>query len=170
MDPFQSTLWRGIGLRNVTRAGFGSTIELREARSEFVLPRLLEEGVSADFVLVDGWHTFDQVMLEFYYVNRLLRVGGVIVFDDADRRSVNRVVRHILSYPAYKAIDTEPPAPPHTTLAGKARRLMRHLPYADAVLRRDFLYRDWDLGIAGSCVAVQKVAEDVRSSGWDAPL
>jgi len=29
------------------------------------------------------------------------------------------------------------------------------------------LHRDWDLGIFGSCVAIQKVGPDRRSSGWD---
>ncbi len=31
----------------------------------------------------------------------MLRMGGVIAFDDAERRGINRVIRHALSYPSY---------------------------------------------------------------------
>jgi predicted O-methyltransferase YrrM len=107
LDPFQSTQWRGIGVRNVRDAGFVELLDFKEQRSELALPELLRDGVTIQLALVDGWHTFDQVMVEFYYLNRMLEVGGVILFDDADRRSVNRVIRHALTYPAHASM----PAP-----------------------------------------------------------
>jgi predicted O-methyltransferase YrrM len=166
VDPFQSTQWRGIGVRNIRDAGFASLVDFREERSEVVLPRLLQEGVRLDFAFIDGWHTFDQVLVEFYYVNRLLRVGGVIAFDDANRRSINRVVRHALTYPAYRVYGTErEPAQP--TVLGRSRRALTRLPAISGILRPDFLHKDWDLGILGTCVAIQKVTDDKRSSGWD---
>jgi predicted O-methyltransferase YrrM len=166
VDPFQSTQWRGIGVRNIRDAGFASLVDFREERSEIVLPRLLEEGVRLDFAFIDGWHTFDQVLVEFYYINRLLRVGGVIAFDDANRRSINRVVRHALTYPAYRVYGTErEPAQP--TVLGRSRRALTRVPAISGILRPDFLNKDWDLGILGTCVAIQKVADDKRSSGWD---
>jgi predicted O-methyltransferase YrrM len=166
VDPFQSTQWRGIGVRNIRDAGLASIVDFREERSEIVLPRLLHEGVVLDFAFVDGWHTFDQVLVEFYYINRLLRVGGVIAFDDANRRSINRVVRHALTYPAYRVYGTEREfAAP--TMLGRSRRALTKVPAISGILRPDFLHKDWDLGILGTCVAIQKVADDKRSSGWD---
>lgn len=165
MDPYQSTQWRGIGLRNVREAGYDDIVRFYEEKSEFVLPKLAAEGVKVDFALVDGWHTFDQVMLEFYYLNRMLNVGGAIVFDDADRKSVNRVIRYALRYPAYNVFGTSA-ADGRPTLAGRARRWVANRPAASRVLRRDLLWRDWDLGVMGSCVALRKVAEDRRTSGW----
>jgi predicted O-methyltransferase YrrM len=165
MDPFQSTQWRGIGLKNLARAGFDSLIEFHERRSELVLPALLEKETTIDFALVDGWHTFDQVMVEFYYIDRLLRVGGVVVFDDADRPSVNRVVRYALNYPGYEAFRTNRTAG-HRTLKAAIRRGLGRLPGAPRLLRQDFINRDWDLGIFGSCVALRKTADVTRSSGW----
>jgi len=58
MDPHQSTQWRGIGLRNVREAGYAGMVRFYEEQSEFVLPRLLAEGIKVDFALIDGWHTF----------------------------------------------------------------------------------------------------------------
>jgi predicted O-methyltransferase YrrM len=167
IDPFQSTQWRGIGIKNIHDAGFGSLVDFREERSEIVLPRLLDEGVAFDFAFVDGWHTFDQVLVEFYYINRLLRVGGVIAFDDANRRSINRVVRHALTYPAYRVYGTEHEEATRPTVLGRSRRALTRVPAISGILRPDFLQKDWDLGILGTCVAIQKVADDRRSSGWD---
>ena len=167
VDPFQSTQWRGIGLRNLHQAGYLPFVDFREEYAEFVLPALARERTSIDFAFVDGWHTFDQVMMEFYFLNRLLRVGGVIAFDDANRRSVNRVIRHALTYPAYRACGTELGDARPASLLGRSRRVLGRIPAVTEVLRKDFLQKDWDLGILGSCVAIQKVGVDKRGSGWD---
>jgi predicted O-methyltransferase YrrM len=170
IDPFQQSQWRGIGRKNVEDAGFGHIADFREDYAELALPRLLEEHVTVDFAFVDGRHTFDQVMVEFYYVNKMLRVGGVIAFDDADRRSVNRVIRHALRYPAYRAYASSSPTPARKTIFGHVRRAVASIPMAASVVREDVIHRDWDLNIFGSCVAIQKIGEDGRSSGWDAPF
>ncbi len=168
IDPYQSTTWRGIGRRNLDEAGFGALVDFHEAPSELALPSLLAAGTRVDFAFVDGRHTFDQVVTEFYYLNRMLRIGGVIAFDDADRVSVNRAIRHALTYPAYRAYGAAPGADTRSTMLGRCRRAVGRLPFVADLLRADFVERDWDLGIFGSCVAIQKVAEDARTSGWDA--
>jgi predicted O-methyltransferase YrrM len=167
MDPFQTPQWRGIGLRNVRAAGYDHMVEFHENRSEFVLPRLLADGTEVDFAFVDGWHTFDQVMVEFYYLNRMLRVGGVMAFDDAERRGINRVIRHALSYQAYEVFEPERGRSDAVSLGGRLRRKLRGVPSASRIIRRDILDRDWDLGIHSTCVAIRKVAEDRRGSGWE---
>ena len=106
-------------------------------------------------------------MVEFYFLNRLLRVGGVVAFDDADRRSVNRVLRHALTYPSYQVYATNATKPISITVAGRVRQLLSRVPHIDAMIRQDVLRRDWDIGLFGSCVALEKIAEDHRTSGWD---
>lgn len=164
VDPFQSTQWRGIGLRHVKEAGYESLLEFHEDRSEYVLPRLAEADRTIDFALIDGWHTFDQVLLEFYYIDRLLRAGGVVVFDDADRRSVNRVIRYALNYPSYQLFQAGHAS--GRSWLGALRRGVTRVPAIRRIVRADLVRRDWDLGISGSCVALRKVRDEQRSSGW----
>jgi predicted O-methyltransferase YrrM len=165
-DPHQSTQWRSIGLRNVQAAGFAHLIDFREERSEYLLPKLAESGTSLDFALVDGWHTFDQVMLEFYYIDRMLRPGGVVAFDDADRPSVSRAIRYALQIPGYEVVQRPEGSTSRTTWAGTIRRSLRRLPHASSIFRADFLARDWDIGIGDTCVAIRKTQPFERSSGW----
>jgi predicted O-methyltransferase YrrM len=167
IDPFQRTQWHDIGRKHVAEAGFESIVMFKEEPAELVLPALVRDGARVDFAFVDGWHTFDQVMVEFYFLNRLLRVGGVAAFDDSDRRSVNRVLRHALTYPNYRVYSTNAAQPTAVSVAGRVRRALARLPRVDAIVRPDVLHRDWDIGLFGSCVALQKIDEDRRTSGWD---
>ncbi len=88
-----------------------------------------------------------------------------MAFDDADRRSVNRVIRHALTYRAYRVFDAGRSHADRVSLAGRLRRSAVAIPGAAAVLRPDFVKHDWDPGVLGTCVALEKIGEDRRTSG-----
>lgn len=107
IDPFQIEKvdhgfnWSGLGLHNLEQCGYHDLVDFRNEPSEIVLPKLLEQGLKIDFAFIDGFHTFDQVLLDFYYINRMLNIGGVVVFDDSGMKSVNKAINYIRNYPAY---------------------------------------------------------------------
>jgi predicted O-methyltransferase YrrM len=166
VDPFQRTKWHGVGLYNVESAGFSHLVDFMEARSEFALPQLLSDGVRLDFALIDSLHTFEQCMIEFFYIDRMLNPNGVLVFDDADWPGINKVIRLALSYGNYLPLDRAGAPPERRSLLGSLRTVLRRLPWAGQVVRKDFLYRAWDLQVAGTCVALQKTALQDRGNGW----
>jgi hypothetical protein len=166
IDPFQRTKWHGVGLHNIQAAGFSHFVEFVEARSEFALAQLLRDGVQLDFALIDGLHTFEQCMIEFFYIDRMLNVNGVLVFDDADWPGINKVIRMALSYGTYVPVDQVGAPTASRSLRGSLRTLLQKIPHSDEFLRRDVLYRSWDLGVAGTCVALQKTANHERGNGW----
>lgn len=168
IDPFQHGKWRGLGLRNLAQAGYADLIDFRDQPSELVLPQLLAERQTFDFVFIDALHRFDQVMVEFYYVNRLLNPGGIVVFDDANRRSVGRAIRHALTYPCYQVHAANGAPPPSRSWRAAVRRRAASFSAAQRLLRPDVLARDWDLGIGGRAVALCKTGEDTRHTYFDA--
>jgi predicted O-methyltransferase YrrM len=101
IDPLQSTRWSSVGVQNLRRAGF-TFWELIEQPSALALPSLLGSGLKVQFALIDGWHTFDQVLLDFFYVDRLLEDGGIVAFDDVVMTAINRVVRYVLNHIPYR--------------------------------------------------------------------
>lgn len=106
IDPNQITgVWQGVGVRNLLEAGFSKNFELIERGSEFALPDLCRNGIVADVAIIDGMHTFDHALLDFFYINRLLRVGGVVILDDTGWPSLNRLIRYIAGYPCYRLFD-----------------------------------------------------------------
>jgi len=160
IDAFQSTTWGGIGLHHLQQAGFGDLLELREELSQDALPEMAREGVKVDFAFVDGTHTFDQKMVDFYFVDRLLNVGGVIAFDDCDWSSIHRVCRFIATNRPYRVCGTT-----HGTLPGWRGKLARWAARRSSRLARlmnpQFTVPDEQLGIlAGArCIAFEKLAE-----------
>lgn len=103
LDPFQTSTFDRAGVRLLERAGI-DLFQLREERSEFELPRLLESGRQFDFCFIDGLHTFDQTLLDFYYLNRMLKVGGILAIDDINHPAVNKAAKYIITYPCYRLI------------------------------------------------------------------
>jgi len=164
IDPFQHQDWHGIGLRNAREAGYERMLKFYEERSEFVLPRLLAEGVRLDFALIDGWHTFDQALVEFYYISRMLRVGGIVAFDDADWPSLSRLLRYIVEYPSYEVFKSKPKWKP--SMLGRMRRRVVAIPQVAKLVHPTVRQRAWDLGIFDTCVAVRKISEDNRPITW----
>lgn len=167
MDPLQGQKWRNIGLRNLRAAGHVDLVRFFEERSEFCLPRLLQQRTEVQVALIDGVHTFDQCALEFYYVDRMLPVGGVVVFDDVTWPAIRRAVRCVLSHGTYAVCDHTGPALKGITAFGRVRRALGKLALVRRLLNRDLLVPDWDVGISGSCVALVKTALQSETYGDD---
>jgi predicted O-methyltransferase YrrM len=158
IDPCQKTIFRNIGLQNVQRAGYEHLIELHDIPSELALPRLLADGTKIQTAIIDEWHTFDHTLVDFFYVNKMLEVGGIVILDDANFPSILRLTRHIRTYPAYEPFARFASGSSHRTIRTRARRaLSRALPSLTG------LKRSWDYP---RCVAFRKVMPDTRSWDW----
>lgn len=105
IDPFQETQWNNFGVKLIKKIKMEKYHKLYEDKSYIVLPKLLEKKNEYDLIFIDGWHTFDYTLLDFFYANLLLRKGGIIVIDDAYHQGVNKCLRYLDSnYKNYKRI------------------------------------------------------------------
>jgi len=102
IDPVQSTRYRAIGMQNVRRAGLDAYVRLIEARAEECLPGLVDDGAEIDFAFIDGSHLFDHVIVDFFYVDRMLVEGGTIAFHDVWMPSVTDALAYIESNRRYE--------------------------------------------------------------------
>lgn len=166
LDPYQFTEWHGIGAANLKRAGihFASLIE---HKSELGLPELLKtsEG-SFDFILIDGLHTFDQTMLDLYYANRLVKVGGYIAVDDCHAPPVAKAVSCLERFPCYRKL---PSSPEQMNYRRRAKRLIRKVfPVAAAqwLLPTALYDAVYTRTMYPSMLVLQKVMPDVRDVWW----
>lgn len=125
IDPAQSRRWKDIGLLNVERAGLSHRLRFLEAASYDALPRLLNEGLQLDFAFIDGAHWFDFALVDFFYVNRMLSVGGLVAFDDLWMPAVRRVVSFVVSNLDYEVVPVKNPVPLTRRLGRVARRCLQ---------------------------------------------
>jgi predicted O-methyltransferase YrrM len=167
IDPKQMDVWHGVGVAHLERAGIGFFNIISEP-SELALPSLLRsEPESFDFIFIDGWHTFDHTMLDMFYANRLVRVGGYIVIDDCSWESVAATVSYYMNYPSYARL-REPTISTRTwrTRAAKTCRILLPPRLAYTILPAGIHSRVYRRMCYPSMVAFKKVAKDTRSWTW----
>jgi predicted O-methyltransferase YrrM len=160
IDPCQTTDWKSAGLHLLARAGLATT--LIEESSQLALPRLAAEGQRFDFGFIDGWHTFDHTLVDFFYIDMMLRDGGFIVFDDVGYPAINAVVRFVLTNRSYELVrELTYEEPRGTRLRRAVKRRLRPLARTDrdpAPAHEPLLRRIE----SASSVAVRKRGGDTR--------
>ena len=127
------------------------------------LPKLLARNDKIDFAFLDGQHTFDYVLVDFFYVDKILSVGGIIVFDDLQYPSVRKVCRYVLTNLCY--VSTDPKIADTRLRSRMISALAKVGPIAKAV-RPEIRERDGALGIPNRrFMAIQKKAHDLIGEG-----
>jgi len=97
IDPFQNTQWNNYGIKLLKELNLYDRHKLLLKKSHIGLPLLFNKygPKSFDFIFIDGWHTFDYTLLDFYYSDKLLKINGIIIIDDALHKGVNKCTRFI---------------------------------------------------------------------------
>jgi predicted O-methyltransferase YrrM len=104
IDPVQSADFGSIGILNLRRAGLEDRVRVIEERADEALPRLRAEGVRLDFGFIDGRHLFDYALLDFFYIDSMLDVGGVVVFHDTWHAGVAEAAAYVSANRAYETL------------------------------------------------------------------
>lgn len=179
IDPDQEHGWKGIGLYNAERAGFRSLVEFHGESSYRVLPVLEATGERVGVALIDGWHTFDYAMVDFFFVDRLLDVEGILVLDDtAAYPAIRKLARYIATHRRYEVAGLSAAATaPARWLSRAVSGALSSLPIRGVghrVIRPDILRPDSALGLPpDNFIAFRKTADDVLGNGaggtrrWD---
>lgn len=171
IDMLQSTNYKNIGRANLKRAEI-DFYDLIEKPSEIALPALMAEGKKYDLGFIDGWHTFDHTLIDFFYINRMLEVGGIIIIDDVTYPSINKLMRYLLTYPCYEMVgQTQMFSPkrqaekaamfPFKLMSKLLPKRLRHKVFASNIVQSAN-----KLQLNTSMIALKKIKEDERSYTW----
>lgn len=175
IEPFPE-YWDHVGLMHLQEAGV-EAFQMVHERSEFALPRLLQQAESSpssgffDLVFIDGFHTFDQTLVDCFFATRLLRVGGYLVIDDLWMPAVRRVANSLLTYPCYEfhaaVNDRAQPKRPMTTRRRLSRRVRSWFAAASgAPPRQAERYQHEYEHLHPRMIALRKIADDERPWDW----
>ena len=106
IDPYVN--WKSgkeAALYAVERSGYAARHTFMEEKSYEALPKLLALGTKVDLGYIDGSHAFEHAFTDFFYLDRMLRLSGIIGFNDAGWRSVNRVIQFLRTRRKYAEMD-----------------------------------------------------------------
>jgi hypothetical protein len=76
-------------------------------RSDAVLPTLDLGGRKLDFALLDGSHAFPDPIIDYFFVNERLKVGGLLAIDDLNISSVGILQKFLVTEPAYQLVEID---------------------------------------------------------------
>ncbi|GFE70454.1 class I SAM-dependent methyltransferase [Chroococcus sp. FPU101] len=156
IDPKQTEKWKSIGLLNIKRANLENKLRFFEDRSDKILPQLFIQGEKIDFAFIDGNHLFDYTLVDFFYIDHLLSIGGYIAFDDIWMPSVRKVVSFVLRNRSYELIPVKIETKISTQLGIITKRF----------LQNPFEINDLKVKLIPNNVClVKKISDDKRP--WD---
>lgn len=101
VDPCQLQVYGGAAIAALRDCGLERVFELCEGPGHLMLPRLVERGVTIDFAFIDGMHTFDYTMIDLFFCDKLLRVGGILCVHDMNMPSKKKALSYLMKYRKY---------------------------------------------------------------------
>ena len=81
IDPYENGRCN-LGLSNIKKLGLEKFLRFIELPSQIALPNLLQENFKIDFGFIDGGHKFDNIFIDWFFIDVLLNKNGYIMFDD----------------------------------------------------------------------------------------
>ena len=97
IDPHFRGWTNGVGIYTLKRLNLADSHYLIERESSHVLPRLKlpKEAKKISSSFIDGNHLFDFALVDFFFIDRLTRPQGLIVFDDVSSPALTALVNFI---------------------------------------------------------------------------
>lgn len=102
IDPYQETVFSSAGVQRLRDAGLLHRVQLIASSSELALPKLLRDGVETDFALIQGGQRFEDMFMEFLYLDHLLVNEGLMAFAEAGQPAVAAVLEFVAQTRAYE--------------------------------------------------------------------
>jgi predicted O-methyltransferase YrrM len=107
IDPYQDSQWKNYGIKLLKELKLDKRHKLYQLKSYDALPRLVKKNKIFDFIFIDGFHTFDYTLIDFFYSSLLIKNGGIIIIDDALHHGVSKCIKYIISnYKNFKKIES----------------------------------------------------------------
>lgn len=163
IDPYQSKSidsggFASQGLTNLSALGLDAGHTLIEKPDYLALPELLADGQTFDFILVDGYHSFDYTFIDVFYADLLLKCQGVLCIHDSTMPAVYKVLKYFEKTKPYRRL-----SPPTFKGDPAKRREMSNFGVAASVARS--FYRRGGSLLGLTPIKYQELRE--RSTRWN---
>lgn len=93
IDRFQHIVYKGLGLKNLTQNGVDMNRLLFEVEfSEIALPaKIKTQSEKYGFAFIDADHSFEAAFVDFFYLSKLVSVGGIIAIHDTWLKAIQQL-------------------------------------------------------------------------------
>jgi len=95
IDPYEKKGFNDLGVYNIKKLGLEKFLRFIRLPSQIALPNLLNENIKIDFGFIDGNHKFDNIFIDWFYIDLLLNNNGYVLFDDTWLKSTQKTISFI---------------------------------------------------------------------------
>ena len=165
--------WGPAAVHNIEKEGLADLLDIRRDYSDKVLTKLFHDNYRIQYAYIDTTKQFDVVMQDFYFINKILDTGGVVILDDCEWPGIQRVARFINTLPHYKIFAAHNPLNSSTKkrlAQSVSTALLKLVPFKKHFYPTADFSTGEQLQLNYSCIAFQKIAEDSRKWDWDKPF
>jgi predicted O-methyltransferase YrrM len=106
VDPNQLTSYNSAAICALEKAGYLKHFKLLNGPSHLEIPELIKQNIKVDCAFIDGWHTFDYTLIDFFLIDKILKPSGYIAFHDTYGRAKQKVINFILTHRKYEIDNT----------------------------------------------------------------
>ena len=165
IDPVEISYWGGHGLDLINQAGFTENLIFIEDFSQSALPELLKSGKKYDFAYIDTTKILDHLIVDFFYLDKILEIGGIITFDDVNFPGIRKLLRFLAQFPHYEIVGQHPENKEQSN-SSLIKVFLKLFPNQKNILRQEITDSDYMLGVNASCIALKKTGHDNRRWDW----
>lgn len=161
--------WGNTAIHNFQKAGVLQFAKIINQLSDEVLPALYLNKHSIQMAYLDTTKLFDVVLQDFYFIDKILDINGIIIIDDCDTTGINLVARFILGLENYEiagAVHEQKQGRKFKLAEFTLNLIFRLLPFKKKVFPNFSFKSSAELGINYRCIAFKKKQNDKRN--WDA--
>ncbi len=106
IDPYQTKArpqgYEGAGVARVNKLTKRHT--LIEEFDYIAMAQLMKAGAQFECILIDGFHSFDLTLLDFFYADKLLVPGGLLICHDSSSLPVYKALRWLEENKPYQRL------------------------------------------------------------------
>ncbi|WP_250658077.1 hypothetical protein [Alkalimarinus coralli] len=140
-------------------------VELIRTPADEVLPDFYFQNRTVDLAIINESGPFDQALVAFYYVDKMLVSRGTVIINDADTPVMKKLCRYLITERGYtfqKALENPKKAPLITRLLrsqfNRAPGFIKET--AKIIFNSELLMPDEEIGLQCSIVALTKRVEE----------
>ncbi|GEO07618.1 class I SAM-dependent methyltransferase [Segetibacter aerophilus] len=164
--------WGAAAVHNIQKEGLIKYLEIKKDFSDRILTSLYLQNHRIQFAYIDTTKRFDIVMQDFYFIDKMTDVGGVVILDDCGGGwpGIQRVARYVNSLPHYKLLGKHGQtrqSVKRSLILGLANISLRLVPLKEQLVETSSFKTNKELGLNYACLAFKKILEDDRKWDWD---
>ncbi|UZE94592.1 class I SAM-dependent methyltransferase [Alkalimarinus alittae] len=140
-------------------------VELIRTPADEVLPDFYFQNRTIDLAIINENEAFDQALVAFYYVDKMLVSKGTVIINDADSPVMKKLCRYLVTereYTLQRTLESTKKGPVVSRLLRKqfnrAPEIIKNT--VKTFINSELLISDEDLGLECSMVALTKRAEE----------